>query len=127
MPIKSSLITERPLLISPTLASTIGLEEAVMLHVFSEILAYNSAQNNSDKERPNRFTITKKQIQAAFPFWKEDEIRRIKESLVAMGVMKIVEGQFKTELTVEINEVDSPRVPSATVQKRKVEVRPFPR
>ena len=119
MPIKSSLITERPLLISPTLASTIGLEEAVMLHVFSEILAYNSAQNNSDKERPNRFTITRKQIQAAFPFWKEDEIRRIKESLVAMGVIKIVEGQFKTELTVEINEVDSPRVPSATVQKKK--------
>ena len=119
MPIKSSLITERPLLISPTLASTIGLEEAVMLHVFSEISAYNSAQDNSDKERPNRFTITKKQIQAAFPFWKEDEIRRIKESLVAMGVMKIVEGQFKTELTVEINEVDSPRVPSATVQKKK--------
>ena len=119
MPIKSSLIAERPLLISPTLASTIGLEEAVMLHVFSEISAYDSAQNNSDKERPNRFTITRKQIQAAFPFWKEDEIRRIKESLVAMGVMKIVEGQFKTELTVEINEVDSPRAPSATVQKKK--------
>ena len=90
-----------------------------MLHVFSEILVYNSAQNDSDKERSNSFTITKKQIQAAFPFWKEDEISRIKESLVAMGVMKIVEGQFKTELPGEINEADSPRVPSAKVQKKK--------
>ncbi len=33
----SNLIPERPLLISPTLASTIGLDEAVMLHVISEM------------------------------------------------------------------------------------------
>ena len=33
----SSLIPERPLLISPTLAATIGLEETVMLHVLSEM------------------------------------------------------------------------------------------
>ncbi|PCH61941.1 MAG: hypothetical protein COC19_03605, partial [SAR86 cluster bacterium] len=32
----SSLVPERPLIISPTLASTIGLEEAVMLHVLAE-------------------------------------------------------------------------------------------
>ena len=34
----SSLIPERPLIISPTLAATIGLEEAVMLHVLSELM-----------------------------------------------------------------------------------------
>ena len=33
----SSLIPERPLLISPTLAATIGLDETVMLHVLSEL------------------------------------------------------------------------------------------
>lgn len=35
----STLIPERPLLISPTLAATIGLEETVMLHVLGELIA----------------------------------------------------------------------------------------
>ena len=37
---QSSLIPERPLVISPTLAATIGLDEAVMLHVLSELIAH---------------------------------------------------------------------------------------
>ena len=42
---QSSLIPERPLVISPTLAATIGLEEAVMLHVIGEMLAELSAMD----------------------------------------------------------------------------------
>ena len=37
---QSSLIPERPLIVSPTLAATIGLEEAVMLHVLSECMTH---------------------------------------------------------------------------------------
>ena len=43
---KSSLITERPLLVSPTLAATIGLEEAVMLQALSEYSALKFGQKN---------------------------------------------------------------------------------
>ena len=39
----STLIPERPLLISPTLAATIGLEETVMLHVLGELIAMRHA------------------------------------------------------------------------------------
>ena len=100
---KSSLITERPLLVSPTLAATIGLEEAIMLQALSEISALNLNQSTLESNNSNTFTATKDQIEAFFPFWKENEVDRIKNNLVAMGVITIQKGQVETELTIEIN------------------------
>jgi hypothetical protein len=39
---QSSLIPEHPLLISPSLAATIGLEEAVLLKQLSELVEHRS-------------------------------------------------------------------------------------
>ena len=36
----SSLLPERPLVVSPTLAATIGLEEAVMLQSLAEVISH---------------------------------------------------------------------------------------
>lgn len=49
----STLIPERPLLISPTLAATIGLEETVMLHVLGELIAMQHAlaEPSADQQR----------------------------------------------------------------------------
>ena len=44
----STLIPERPLLISPTLAATIGLDEAVLLHVLSELIAMQPGASSGD-------------------------------------------------------------------------------
>ena len=122
MPMKSSLITERPLLVYPTLAATIGLEEAIMLQALSEISVFNLSQTTRDSQIPNTFTVTRDQIKAFFPFWKENEIDRIKDSLVAMGVISIQEGQVETELTIEINEPRARKSVVPSVRKNSSEV-----
>ena len=99
---KSSLITERPLLVSPTLAATIGLEEAIMLQALSEFSSFNLIKSAVGSDDPNAFTVTKDQIKAFFPFWKEKEIDRIQDSLVAMGVITIQKDKVDTKLTIEI-------------------------
>ena len=122
MPMKSSLITERPLLVYPTLAATIGLEEAIMLQALSEISVFNLSQTTRDSQIPNTFTVTRDQIKAFFPFWKENEIDRIKDSLVAMGVISIQKGQVETELTIEINEPSARKSVVSSVRKNSSEV-----
>ena len=119
---KSSLITERPLLVYPTLAATIGLEEAIMLQALSEISVFNLSQTTRDSQIPNTFTVTRDQIKAFFPFWKENEIDRIKDSLVAMGVISIQKGQVETELTIEINEPSARKSVVSSVRKNSSEV-----
>lgn len=86
---KSSLITERPLLVSPTLAATIGLEEAVMLQALSEYSALKFGQKKLDNSELNTFTFTNEQMEAVFPFWAENEIIRVRDSLAAIGVITI--------------------------------------
>ena len=114
---KSSLITERPLLVSPTLAATIGLEEAIMLQALSEISASNLEKETLGGDNPNAFTVTKDQIKTCFPFWKENEINRIKDSLVAMGVITIQKGQVESKLTIEINGPRAPKNAVSSVRK----------
>ena len=60
----SSLIPERPLLISPTLAATIGLEEAIMLQVLADFLAHRSPEIVSENLEPNMFRVTVNEIQS---------------------------------------------------------------
>ncbi|MEX2365746.1 MAG: DnaT-like ssDNA-binding domain-containing protein, partial [Pseudohongiellaceae bacterium] len=82
----SSLIPERPLLISPTLAATIGLEEAVMLHVISELqLRLKPGYRNR-----RRWTeIEQDQLQAALPFWTLPDIKRIQQNLQEKGLILV--------------------------------------
>ncbi len=82
----SSLIPERPLLISPTLAATIGLEEAVMLHVISELFLQHptiSRNQRSWMELNNRI------LQKALPFWPLIDIKRIRKNLLEKGLIHI--------------------------------------
>lgn len=82
----SSLIPERPLLISPTLAATIGLEEAVMLHVFSELLLQHPPiyRNQRHWAEINQSTLV-----TALPFWLPAEIKQIQRNLLEMGLLQI--------------------------------------
>ena len=100
---KSSLIIERPLLVSPTLAATIGLEEAVMLQAFSEYSALNDGQKKLTNNELNTFTFTNEQMEAAFPFWAGNEIIRVRDSLAAIGVITIHKGPTDKEFVIEIN------------------------
>ena len=114
---KSSLITERPLLVSPTLAATIGLEEAVMLQALSEYSALNFAQKKLDNNELNTFTFTNEQMEAVFPFWAENEIIRVRDSLAAIGVITIHKGRTDKEFVIEINGPSAARTDIPPVKK----------
>ena len=111
----SSLVPERPLIISPTLASTIGLEEAVMLHVLAESIhhlgieaqtqdaAQTSAQTPAQVASQVQHSNTGRRFQQGLqwlelsqidlnqrlPFWAPLDIRRVQNSLQNLGLIVI--------------------------------------
>ena len=82
----SSLIPERPLLISPTLAATIGLEETVMLHVISELLLQHPAIYRNQRRWAE---LNQAALLAAMPFWDINNIQRIQRSLHEKGLIQV--------------------------------------
>ena len=88
----SSLIPERPLLISPTLAATIGLEEAVMLHVLSEL---QQRLPVAGRDRLDWMTVSLKSLGEAMPFWHLADIQRIQQSLADKGLIRMDAGDGK--------------------------------
>lgn len=83
---QSSLIPERPLVISPTLAATIGLEEAVMLHVLSELMVH---RNVRVKDRLSWIELGHPDLCRVFPFWALIDIKRVQKSLQDLGLILI--------------------------------------
>jgi len=80
----SSLIPERTLIISPTLATTIGLEEAVLLQLLEDSAAFCVPL-----QRQNRhwYSLNTPQLQALLPFWSLQDLQRIACSLRDKGII----------------------------------------
>lgn len=83
---QSSLIPERPLIISPTLAATIGLEEAVLLHVFCELMAH---RRGIQKDGLIWLELDQQSLLDALPFWAWIDIRRVQNSLQEIGLLLV--------------------------------------
>ena len=81
----STLLPERPMLISATLAATIGLDEAVMLHVLGELVSREGPLSSA--EISLCVTLSQEQLKTAFPFWEKTDIYRIQKSLEALGLI----------------------------------------
>lgn len=79
-----SLTPERPLLISPTLAATIGLEEAVLFHLITELLQVLPCH-----ERDGRrwVSLADEALLRQVPFWQAADLRRLTNRLVEMGML----------------------------------------
>ncbi|MDA1371064.1 MAG: DnaT-like ssDNA-binding domain-containing protein [Proteobacteria bacterium] len=85
----SSLLPERPLLISPTLAQTIGLEEAVMLQVLADMISQRESSKRPLNPRLEWIKVNDAELQEVFPFWAPVDIKRVQASLHALGVILI--------------------------------------
>ncbi len=83
---QSSLIPERPLIISPTLAATIGLEEAVLLHVLSELMMYKTGVL---RQGLNWLELDQQALLDALPFWAWIDVKRVQKSLQDLGLILI--------------------------------------
>lgn len=81
-----SLIPEQPLLFSPTLAATIGLEEAILLQVLDGWLR----DGNTEERNGFRWLeVPQSRLELRLPFWGVPDFRRICNSLRDKGVILI--------------------------------------
>ncbi|MBU2097751.1 MAG: hypothetical protein KKD00_03260 [Gammaproteobacteria bacterium] len=83
---QSSLIPERPLIISPTLAATIGLEEAVLLHVLSELMVHKACEIRNGLQW---LELDQQALLDALPFWAWIDIKRVQKNLQDLGLILI--------------------------------------
>lgn len=87
----SSLIPERPLLISPSLAATIGLEEACMLSILGDMAAWLPLTPANGKQW---LDVDASWIARLMPFWNDHDIQRISRSLKDKGIILLVSAPY---------------------------------
>lgn len=80
----SSLIPERPLLVSPTLAATIGLHEALLLQTLADLMQH---QRGVLRRQRHWVELQDGQLSAALPFWNQGEITNLIRNLMALGLL----------------------------------------
>ncbi len=83
---KSSLIPEKPILVYPSLAATVGLDESVMLATLSDLVANtNGASNNGYLW----YSLPRETLQQALPFWDLRDLQRVSTNLREKGIIII--------------------------------------
>ena len=99
----SSLIPERPMLVSPSLAATIGLEEACMLSVLNDMAAWRPPIS---RDGQHWLDIDETLIAQAMPFWSEHDIQRISKNLRDQGIILLASAPYSESrrLTIAFNE-----------------------
>jgi len=81
----STLIQERPIVISPTLAATIGLEEAVMLQVLHDAVQFTAPEHRDQAWHE----LSGAELARLLPFWSVADCQRVGASLRDKGVLAI--------------------------------------
>lgn len=77
----ATLLPEKPLVISPSLAATLGLEEAVLLSVLHELFLHRAQQG--------WLQVNEATLVAFLPFWQPQDIQRVATSLCDKGVLQL--------------------------------------
>ncbi len=99
----SSLLPEKPLLVSPSLAATIGLEEAVLLSILDELSRYKSGQSSRGY---TWHELTHDELNQHMPFWDDLDIQRISQRLRDLGIILLLSAPYgqSRELKFAFNE-----------------------
>lgn len=69
------------------IAAMFGVECAILIHHFQHWIRINRSCNRNVHEGRCWTYQTRKSIRAHFPYWKEDEVRRLTDKLVEQGVL----------------------------------------
>jgi hypothetical protein len=81
---ESSLVPEQPLVFSPGLAATIGLEEAVLLQYLHGLFRHREAQRRGGRAW---LRVEREHLLRNLPFWSSGDLARIARSLADKGVL----------------------------------------
>jgi hypothetical protein len=88
-----SLIPEKSIIFSPTLAATLGLEEAILLQILQECASHSEQVASSGFAWTS---IPGQKLLELSPFWNEQDIRRLTASLHEKGLLLVGGGAFQT-------------------------------
>lgn len=114
----SSLVPERQLVFSPGLASTIGLEEAILLQHLQELLLHGTPQL---RQGFAWLSVEREFLLRTLPFWQALDLHRISRALVDKGVLLVESPPLHTHdrLIFAINEpAKSPQTAPVTAEPR---------
>ncbi|UTW44787.1 hypothetical protein KFE80_10335 [bacterium SCSIO 12696] len=105
-----SLIPEKPLTLSPSLAATIGLEEALLLGILGDFLDHGSPQRHNNFDW---LEVSAIQLQRVAPFWNDRDIQRITTNLRNQGILLIASAPFSEsgQLRFAVNETSTGNEP----------------
>ena len=88
----SNLVPEQPIVVSPTLAATIGLPEAVMLQSLAELIKHRGQQRATDSSLL-WLLLEDSELSGLFPFWSLAECQQIRSSLENLGIIRLERSQ----------------------------------
>ncbi|MEM1111664.1 MAG: DnaT-like ssDNA-binding domain-containing protein [Pseudomonadota bacterium] len=83
---ESTLVPERQLVFSPSLAATIGLEEAILLQQLQSLFEHRPSQLRAGF---NWLSVERDFLLRSLPFWDAIALHRITRSLVDKGVLLV--------------------------------------
>ena len=101
-----SLIPEKSIVFSPTLAATLGLEEAILLQILQECVSHSEQLTSSGFSWTS---ISGHKVLELSPFWNEQDIQRLSASLHEKGLLLVGGGAFSAsqEFRFAFNELTS--------------------
>lgn len=97
---KHPLLPERPLCISPTLAATLGLEEAVLLTALGDLLPFLPVEPHPGRDW---YTAEGEQLQQLLPFWEPADIQRVATSLRNQGTLLLGAAPYGSSHTLKFS------------------------
>lgn len=126
------LVPERMLVFSPALAATIGLEEAVLLHVLHDLSVSQPKQRaNTHSYTGQWIDIEVATLEGLLPFWDRRELQRVCKSLSDKGVIRISSAPISSTDMLRFcfnteSKADAPREAQAPAHKPSAPITPRP-
>ncbi|MFT6387918.1 MAG: hypothetical protein ACJAUP_001290 [Cellvibrionaceae bacterium] len=93
-----SLLPEKPLLVYPSLATTLGLEEATMLTVLSDMVQF---RDGTTSQGLLWHRLEQSGIHETLPFWDTLDIQRISQRLRDLGLILIRSAPYSQSQVIE--------------------------
>ena len=120
---KSSLIPEKPILVYPSLAATVGLEESILLSTLSDFASSNEGRHNNGYAWHQ---VSVSQLLASLPFWDARELQRISTNLREKGIIIIASAPIlqSEEFKFAFNERANATAQSTATQPATVQPAP---
>ncbi|MFP8965913.1 DnaT-like ssDNA-binding domain-containing protein [Pokkaliibacter sp. CJK22405] len=112
-----SFMPEQPMLLYPSLAVKLGVEPALLLGIYHQCSSAWGAKAEGSKS----FSLSRAQWLSLAPFWDEDHLATLTQTLVEQGYIE-ARWEQRQLLRVQLFDSQRPEVPDAAAEAADVEV-----